>query len=102
MRKELVETLSKMTEEEERIIRENGAISKELYTSEDDFVIDAAKLLEKGKLIAIRPHTRFAHFPEHRHNYIEMVLIFLLPSHPFQTIIIKWRIITRIKIQAII
>ena len=52
MRKELVETLSKMTEEEERIIRENGAISKELYTSEDEFVIDAAKLLEKDKLIA--------------------------------------------------
>ena len=75
MRKELVETLSKMTEEEERIIRENGAISKELYTSEDEFVIDAAKLLEKGKLIAIRPHTRFAYFPVHRHNYIEMLVM---------------------------
>ena len=75
MRKELVETLSKMTEEEERIIRENGTISKELYTSEDEFVIDAAKLLEKGKLIAIRPHTRFAYFPVHRHNYIEMLVV---------------------------
>ena len=75
MRKELIETLSKMTEEEERIISENGAISKELYTSEDEFVIDSAKLLEKGKLIAIRPHTRFAYFPVHRHNYIEMLVM---------------------------
>ena len=25
------------------------------------------------KLIAIRPHTRFAHFPEHSHNYVEVV-----------------------------
>lgn len=75
MRKELLETLSKMTEEEELIIKEDGAISKELYTSEDEFVIDSAKLLEKGKLIAIRPHTRFAYFPVHRHNYIEMLVM---------------------------
>ena len=27
----------------------------------------------KGKLIAIRPHTRFIAFPEHTHDYVEMI-----------------------------
>lgn len=75
MRKEILDHLYKITEEEEKIVKENASISKELYTSEDEFVVDSAKLLEQGKLIAIRPHTRFAHFPEHRHNYIEMVVM---------------------------
>ena len=36
-------------------------------------MIDSQKLLEKGRLIELRPHTRFAHFPRHRHDYVEMV-----------------------------
>ena len=48
-------------------------IRQELYTSRREFVVDSRRLLEKGKLIEIRPHTRFAHFPRHRHNYVEMV-----------------------------
>ncbi|MCI8774762.1 MAG: AraC family transcriptional regulator [Lachnospiraceae bacterium] len=34
---------------------------------------DSRKLLRKGRLIEIRPHTRFVHFPRHSHNYVEMV-----------------------------
>ena len=75
MRKEILDHLYKITAEEEKIVKENAGISKELYTSEDEFVVDSSKLLQQGKLIAIRPHTRFAHFPEHRHNYIEMVVM---------------------------
>ena len=48
-------------------------IRQELYTSRREFVVDSRRLLEKGKLIEVRPHTRFAHFPRHRHNYVEMV-----------------------------
>jgi AraC-like DNA-binding protein len=73
MRKEILEHLYRITEEEEQLLTGRNTITKDLYTSEDDFVVDSSKLLEQGKLIAIRPHTRFAHFPEHRHNYIEMV-----------------------------
>ena len=36
-------------------------------------IVDCDKLLQKGKLIQVRPHTRFVHFPEHRHNYIEVI-----------------------------
>lgn len=39
----------------------------------DSDVIDAKKLLDGGRLITLRPHTRFAHFPEHSHNYVEVV-----------------------------
>ena len=75
MRKEILDDISRLTAEEEQLISGQSDISKELYTSEDEFVIDSARLLEKGKLIAMRPHTRFAYFPVHRHNYIEMLLM---------------------------
>ena len=73
MRKEIFDSLNNITEEERTILEGVVSIRKELYTSEDDFVVDSKKLLAQGKLIDIRPHTRFAYFPTHRHNYIEMV-----------------------------
>ena len=65
--------LQQITPEEQRILDGQQDICKDLYTSQKDFVIDSQKLLKKGRLIEIRPHTRFAHFPKHRHNYVEMV-----------------------------
>ena len=73
MNQKLLENLRKITEEESAILRGNSNVQKELYTSKKEFVVDNAKLLEKGRLIDIRPHTRFVHFPRHRHNYVEMV-----------------------------
>ena len=60
--------LQQITPEEQRILDGQQDICKDLYTSQKDFVIDSQKLLKKGRLIEIRPHTRFAHFPKHRHN----------------------------------
>ena len=73
MRQELLTHLQQITLEEQAILDGHTDIQKDLYTSRKDFVIDSQKLLEKGRLIEIRPHTRFAHFPKHRHNSIEMV-----------------------------
>ena len=73
MRRELIEQLKKITPEERAILQGSGDIRRELYTSRGAFVIDSRKLLEKGRLIEIRPHTRFAYFPRHRHDYVEMV-----------------------------
>lgn len=73
MRQELLDRLKQITAEEQAILDGHTDIQKELYTSRKDFIIDSQKLLEKGHLIEIRPHTRFAHFPKHRHNYVEMV-----------------------------
>jgi len=72
MKPELLKKLSVITEEEKQILSGMGKVDSNLYTHSGDFVIDSQKLLEKGKLIEIRPHTRFVHFPKHRHNYIEM------------------------------
>lgn len=73
MQYELLTLLQPITEEEQAILSGQQDIRKELYTSNRDFVIDSQKLLQKGRLIEIRPHTRFVHFPKHRHNYVEMV-----------------------------
>lgn len=78
MRAELLQILKKISPEEERLRNGEQVIEKELYSSktsktEDIVHIDAAKLLESGKLIQIRTHTRFAHFPVHTHNFVEMV-----------------------------
>ena len=35
--------------------------------------LDSKRLLDSGKLIQIRPHTRFIHFPRHTHNYVEVL-----------------------------
>lgn len=73
MREEILKQLQIITEEEKELLKGHTDIQKELYTSREDFTIDSKKLLKKGQLIQIRPHTRFVHFPKHRHNYVEMV-----------------------------
>jgi AraC-like DNA-binding protein len=70
---ELLEKLKEITEEEQNILSGNSMIARDLYTSEKDFVIDSKKMLAKGKLIDVRTHTRFVHFPKHKHNYIEII-----------------------------
>ncbi len=64
--------LRQVTEEEERLLA-GGQVDKSLYSSGAGFLIDSEKLLAKGKLITVRPHTRFASFPMHRHNYVEIM-----------------------------
>jgi len=73
MNKELLTKLSVITEEEQRILDGDTQVDFDIYNNDSSFVIDSQSLLQKGKLIEIRPHTRFIHFPKHRHNYIEMI-----------------------------
>ena len=73
----LLNELKKITKEE-HILNGRQGIEKELYMStassyDDNNIIDAKKLLDSGKLIQVRPHTRFVHFPKHTHNYIEVI-----------------------------
>lgn len=72
MREELMRELRKITPEEERLLA-GGRVERTLYTSSRDFTVNSEKLLAKGKLITVRPHTRFAEFPRHAHNYIEIM-----------------------------
>ena len=73
MNQELLARLRQITDEERAILAGDATVQRSLYTTRHEFVIDSARLLEKGKLIEIRPHTRFVHFPRHRHNYVELI-----------------------------
>lgn len=70
---EILRRLRPITAEEDAILNGGGGIDLELYMERGGNVVNAGKLLESGKLITIRPNTRFAHFPEHRHDYVELV-----------------------------
>ena len=69
----VVDRLSVITDEERAILKGRKSIDRYIYMDGSRDVISGEKLLEKGKLIAIRPHTRFIAFPEHSHDYVEMV-----------------------------
>ncbi len=83
---ELCRELRKITKEEECILAGHKEINREIYmsetvNSENADMIDAGKLLEAGKLIQVRPHTRFVYFPQHTHNYIEMIYMCAGQTH---------------------
>jgi len=72
MNEQLLKNLSTISPEEQKLL-DGSEIQRGIYMQADSDVIDAKKLLDIGRLIDIRPHTRFAHFPEHSHNYVEVV-----------------------------
>ncbi|MBE6649151.1 MAG: helix-turn-helix domain-containing protein [Ruminococcaceae bacterium] len=73
MNKELLEKLSEITPEEKKILEGMKTIERDIYMMREGSVVNAKKLLESGKLISIRPHTRFVSFPKHTHDYVEVV-----------------------------
>ena len=58
---------------EEQAILQGGALDRDLYMQDSENRINAKKLLSAGKWITLRTHTRFLDFPEHTHDYIEVV-----------------------------
>lgn len=72
----LIEKLQVISSEEQFYLsNEQNQVQQELYAAEGLHQIDCGHLLEKGSLITVRPHSRFINFPEHSHNYIEMMYI---------------------------
>ena len=65
--------LQSITPEEQAILDGREEIDRTLYMAGQDNEISEKKLLTDGKLIALRPHTRFIHFPEHTHDYVEVI-----------------------------
>lgn len=72
MNRELLERLSEVTAEEARLLA-GERLDLKTYSDEGGGIVDRKKLLESGKLITVRPNTRFTAFPKHCHNYVEMV-----------------------------
>ena len=73
MNDEILTHLQGITAEEQAILGGRKTIDRDIYMQGQGNTINAKKLLAAGKLITIRPHTRFIHFPEHTHDYVEVV-----------------------------
>lgn len=75
MDERLLKELSEITEEERAYLNGATEVQKERYTQKDSFVAEAGLLLKDHRLISVRPHTRFMEFPEHSHNYVEIMYV---------------------------
>lgn len=69
---ELVARLSALTEEEEALLR-GAPLDRGAYSSDPSFLVQGDKMLPHGQAITLRPHTRFADFPIHRHDFVEIM-----------------------------
>ena len=73
MKEEILRLLAEKTAEEKEILKSGANIDRSIYMISEKNIINSEKLLAQGKLITIRPHTRYVHFPEHTHDYIEVI-----------------------------
>lgn len=73
MDRKLLERLAVITAEEQEILDGRGDIDRDIYMQGQSSTVNSRKMLAAGKLITIRPHTRFIHFPEHTHDYVEVI-----------------------------
>lgn len=85
MNQALLEKLKSITPEEQEFLNGQKEVNQNLYISPgiledaplgENFRVDSTRLLQKGRLIEIRPNARFVHFPPHTHNYVEMVYMY--------------------------
>ena len=74
MEKYLLERLSRESEEEEGI-KKGEELNRKIYSSGEDFIVSEARLFGRESDISVRTHTRYVDFPEHRHSYVEMMIV---------------------------
>lgn len=68
--------LERITDEERKILAGKDSIEKNLYTNRREFkIVESNKLLQTGRLITVRTHTRFIDFAEHKHDYVEAIYV---------------------------
>ncbi|MBQ4090870.1 MAG: helix-turn-helix domain-containing protein [Clostridia bacterium] len=72
IRQEILNMFIPITDEEKAILEGEG-VDRSIYTTSGGNVIRHKKLVPDGRLIRVRTHTRFVHFPEHTHDYVEAV-----------------------------
>lgn len=70
---DILDKLKEITPEEQSLLCSSGTIDRTLYMDGNQNTVMSHKLLEPDKLISVRPHTRFVHFPEHTHDFVEIV-----------------------------
>lgn len=73
MNQELLEELRQITPEEQMYLDGAESVDEGIYMEPKTNVVDYKKLITSGKVIDVRTHTRFVHFPKHTHNYVELI-----------------------------
>lgn len=73
IKEDILEQLKQITPEEQDIINGEKKINRDIYMLGQDNTVNSKKLLDEGKLITMRKHTRFIDFPEHTHDYVELI-----------------------------
>ena len=75
MNAEEIKMLKRITPEEQAVLDGKKEVQRNIYTNQVQFLIEHEKLLDAEKLITVRKHTRFVHFPAHTHNYVEFFYV---------------------------
>ena len=73
MNNDMLCALAEITDEERKFLAGEEKIDRDIYMAEEGNVISVNKMLPHGDLVAVRTHSRFVDFPEHTHDYIEVV-----------------------------
>lgn len=73
IKKEFILDILSKSEEEKLYKSGKNDIERSIYMADNKNIINSKKLLKSGKLITVRPHPRFIHFPCHTHDYVELV-----------------------------
>lgn len=74
MKNELIQKLLIVTDEEQEIIN-SGKVDINQYTKRKSKKISGATYFEDGNEVFLRRHPRFANFPEHGHDYTEIMIV---------------------------
>ncbi len=69
----VLDELVQITAEESEILNGKNTIDRGIYMQGFENTVNSKKLLDAGKLITMRKHTRFIDFPAHSHDYVELV-----------------------------
>lgn len=81
MKQEIIDRLSRLTDEEQFIlVREDNDSHRSLYSASKRFIIERRRMSnivsgEATAPISMRAHPRFKDFPAHSHDYIEVMYV---------------------------
>ena len=65
MNQELLNELRQISDEEQGYLKGQVDVDRGIYMEPETHMVDYKRLIESGKTIEIRTHTRFVHFPAH-------------------------------------
>lgn len=72
MNADMLKRLAQITPEEQALLDGKG-LDRSIYTTQRSFIADRRTMLARDQLLGMRTHTRFTEFPDHTHNFVEIM-----------------------------